>query len=124
MLFQLDGTQVTELPHQEDYKRWRSNLSDEDYDNAVNAIKKYVAEKYNAPEPVFNASYIPGKDWNNTPYQPLHVACGMSRTQSAMFFGLLVWKVMMEPDVGEWMFIPGIDKNGNEIGMTYWRKES
>jgi hypothetical protein len=45
------------------------------------------------------SSWIPGKDWTGTVYDPIYWACGYDDTSAALFFGQLVWQVVMDmPD--------------------------
>jgi len=118
MLYNLDDIEVTKLPHKQTFDLHRSNLSDADYEAAAAAINAYV----DSAGDCFISSYIPGENWTNTPYQPLYIACNQSEEQSALFFGLIVWKVMMERQ-DDWYFKPA-DKEAEDIlGMTYFRRE-
>ena len=116
MLFDLNGNQMTYIPHKRDYDAWRARISDGDYDRAVEAIREYMADK-----DVFTSSYIPGPDWTDTPYQPLYHACGQSVQQSGFFFGLIVWIIVMNDDE-TWLFKPSDKEADDPLGMTYWRR--
>ncbi len=118
MLYNLNGEEMTYMPHQEEYDLRRANLSDEDYYRVVDAINDYIDNSNG----VFASSFIPGADWTDTPYQPLYLACNQSKEQSAMFFGQIVWQVVMDRD-DEWLFKPpDMDADGIQ-GTTYWRRD-
>lgn len=118
MLFSLDGTEITSIPRKrkEDYDRWRAELSDPDYDKVVHALKAHMSGKE-----VEVSSFIPGSHWAGTDYQPLYEACGQSKQQSGWFFGLILWKVMIEhPD--KWCFMNTETATDDVLGKTYFRK--
>ncbi len=119
MLYSIDGKQITEIPRRRrtDFKAWQDNLADFDYEAVFDAINKYVdAVPSNKP---FVSSYIPGHDWTDTLYEPLYIACGRSIEQSGWFFGLIVWKAMIDHE-DKWVFKLA-DKDDDVLGTTYWR---
>ena len=120
MLFSIDDRPITGIPRrrQEQFNIWRGNISDSDYNEVVEAINEYVdAVPLDKP---FVSSFIPGRGWTGTVYEPLYFACGQSEEQSGWFFGLIVWQVMINrPE--DWMFKLA-DKEGDDVlGTTYWR---
>ena len=63
---------------------------------------------------------MPGNDWAGTVYEPLYYACGRNETQSGLFFGLIVFKVLMERTDYVWGF-GRFEKDGVAIrSMTYF----
>jgi len=119
MLFTIEGKEIEGIPHrrQRDFNAWRRNLSDSDYQAAVDEIKKYVDAVL--PDKPFVSSFIPGSDWRGTVYDPLFIACGRSKEQAGWFFGLIVWQVIIDHE-DEWMFKPA-DEDDDILGTTYWR---
>jgi hypothetical protein len=118
---------VTELPYKKDYDAWKKNLSDEDLSVIETELRKQFEGDINT------SSWIPGSDWSNTVYQPIYHACGNNPTTAGMFFGLIVFKLLMETkayedDSGKVVNIWGYDKyalNGKNIkGNTYFRLKS
>lgn len=120
MLYSIDDKLITDIPRrrQADFNAWLSNLVDSDYDAVVDAINEYVDGV--PPDKPFVSSFIPGSDWTGTVYQPLYIACGQSEEQSGWFFGLIVWKVMIDREE-DWMFKLA-DKEDDILGTTYWRR--
>lgn len=120
MLFSINDKRITDIPRrrQQQFNVWRSNLADSDYDAVVEAINEYVdAVPLDKP---FVSSFIPGRDWTGTVYEPLYFACGQSEEQSGWFFGLIIWQVMIDhPE--EWVFKIS-DKEDDVLGTTYWRR--
>lgn len=117
MLMSVDtGLKVTKLPHMQDYTRWRSKLSDDDYEMIEDAINGQIDEN-----DINTAGWMPGHDWAGTVYEPLYEACGKSITQAGMFFGLIVFKILMERKDAVWAF-GRFEKDGVPIrSMTYFR---
>jgi len=122
MLFSIDEKEITDIPHRRkaDFNRWRKKLADSDYEAVLDAINQYVN---NVPlDKPFVSSFLPGKDWTGTVYQPLYIACGQSDEQSGWFFGLIVWQVMIDHD-DEWFFKLADNDGDDVLGTTYWRKQ-
>ena len=116
MLYNIDGKDVTRIPHRQQYDKCRAILSDEDYYRAVDAINKYINTK-----DVFISSYIPGPDWTNTPYHPLYLACQQNADRAGLFFGQIVWDTVMKRE-DDWCFLPADKDFDDVIGMKYFRK--
>ena len=113
MLYTVDLKKITKIPHENDYDRWRRQLSDTDH----KAVMAELEKAFDGEE-VQVSSFIPGSDWTGTPYQPIWEACGRDDAMAGLFFGLLVWEhVMVRPDV--WSFLKYDE--GNVRGMTYFR---
>ena len=122
MLFSIEERQITGIPRrrQREFRVWRSNLADEDYERVVEAINEYVdAVPLNRP---FVSSHIPGRNWEGSIYEPLYLACGQSEEQSGWFFGLIVWQVMIDrPEA--WMFKLADKEGEGVLGTTYWQRD-
>jgi len=116
MLRDLNDKLMTHIPHRHEYDIWRRNISDGDFEAVVAAIRDWIDDKT-----VFTSSFIPGKNWMGTVYEPLYHACGRSETNSGFFFGLIVWKIVMEDENREWRFKPAEKDSGDPLGTTYWR---
>ena len=67
MLISVDSGKVaTKLPHQNDFIRWRKNISDEDYEKVVDAINELIDAN-----DINTAGWMPGNDWTGTPYEAI-----------------------------------------------------
>lgn len=120
MLFSIDANRyIHEIPHEKDYRRWRKNLTDEQFE----AIRAELRGKIDGGE-IHTSSWIPGNDWSGTVYDPIYtVACEMSHAESGKCFGLFLWIVLQEhPDT--WAF-GRYEKNGVPInGLTYFKLDN
>jgi hypothetical protein len=69
---------------------------------------------------IHTSSWMPGKNWVDTPFQAIYDASGRNEDEAALNFGLIVWKVFEErPE--SWGSAHGM-KDGKEIrGRTYFR---
>ena len=117
MLYSIDsGKKITRIPYLQDYKRWRSRLTDTEYD----AIYKELMFQISGSK-IKTSSWIPGSDWTGTVYQPIYdKACDQDVNASAKFFGLIVWHVFMEHD--EWWSFGRFQLGNIPIdGLTYFR---
>ena len=99
MLYNVDGQLIKDIPHHEDYKRWRSRLSDSEYEAIVRTLNDRIDG-----DKVHTAGWIPGSDWEGTPFYPIYEkACLKDEVAAGFCFGLIMWVVMMErPDA--WSF--------------------
>lgn len=116
-LYNIDDDLMDYIPHAADFRRWRSNLSDADYNAAVAAINDYI----DGCGGDFRSSFIPGRVWTGTPYQPLYVACNQSWDQARFFFGIIVWIAVMGRS-DEWYFRPADGEDAIQ-GKWYWLKK-
>jgi len=116
MLYSFDsGKYVKTLPHKKQYDAWRKRLSDSDYDSICEELMNHFNQKE-----VNTSSWIPGNDWTDTVYEPIYHACGDNAESAGLFFGLIVFKMLMDSDEGVWGF-GRYEKDGFPIkGMTYF----
>jgi len=119
MLYSLpDRTKINHVPHSRDYHRWCAALDRID-PGAYKRIHDWLDSRFDARE-VDTSSWIPGADWIGTVFEPIYWACGENPEVAALFFGLLVWKVVMDRK-DCWSF-GRYEKGGIPIkGMTYFR---
>ncbi|MGF9893438.1 hypothetical protein ABEX78_32935 [Priestia megaterium] len=110
------GTYIDKIPHKSDYDRWRKNLSDNDLD----IITQELNNKINNDE-IHTSSWIPGSNWMGTVFEPLYWACNQNEKAAARFFGLILFKVIMERKYDTWAF-GRYEKDGVPIeGLTYFK---
>lgn len=118
MLYDVNsGKEITKIPHRKDYDRWRKNITDQDFQNIFDELNNRIDQ-----EEIHTSSWIPGKDWTNTPFQPIYEACNHDIQNSAKFFGLILWLVMLERP--EYWSFGHYKKGGVQIeGLTYFKIE-
>lgn len=116
MLYSIDSQKyVTRLPHQADFDKWMKNLSVADYRKIEDALNEKIDQKE-----INTAGWLPGHDWTGTVYEPIYDACGKNVTLSSMFFGLIVFDLLMNRQDKVWGF-GRYEKNGKQIAsMTYF----
>lgn len=115
MLYSVDtGDYIKVLPHRKDFIRWRANINDSDYDKIVDELNDRIDG-----DEVHTAGWMPGSDWTGTVFEPLYDACNKNIKMAGMFFGLIVFKVMM--DRSDCWGFGKYKKNGVPIhSMTYF----
>jgi len=100
MLYSIDsGKYVDRLPHKKDFDRWMKNLSLDDYQKIVDALNQQIDLK-----DINTSSWIPGNDWTGTVYDPIYPACGNSKETSGLFFGLILFNILMNRTDAVWGF--------------------
>lgn len=121
MVCSLDNpeVEVTKIPHQDTYKLINSRLSDTEIFDIKNALNDKIDS---SPNTIHTAGWMPGKNWNNTPYQIIYdKAAKQNYHVASRMFGLFVFITFMERD-DEWIF-GNFEINGNPIGSkTYFKK--
>jgi hypothetical protein len=103
---------IKEIPHKKEYAIWKKRLTCGEYDDLVKVLMDRISG-----DKILTSSWIPGSDWNGTPYQIIYEkACQGNKEHSAWFFGLILWDVMMRhPDI--WSFA----KSVHVKGTTYFK---
>lgn len=117
MLYAIDSSsEITKIPHHREFDRWRKRLSDVEYKIIVDELNNRIEGTE-----VQTSSWMPGSNWIDTVFEPIYEkACEFSETESALFFGLIVWVVFM--DRPEWWSFGRYEKNGIPInGITYFQ---
>lgn len=113
-----DLKRIRNVPHASEYRKWRENLDRVDA-NAYTTISIELNDRFQGRE-VDTSSWIPGADWRDTPFQPIYEACNHDEVASGLFFGLIVWDVVVQRE-DCWSF-GRYEKDGVPIrGMTYFR---
>ena len=119
MLYAIDGdkiSRINHIPHQDVYNTLKSRL----YVGEIRAIEKELNKRITGKE-VNTSTFLPGHNWFGTVFEPLYIkACRHNREVSAKFFGVIVWKILMERK-DSWAFERyKINKRAIK-GMTYFR---
>lgn len=116
MLYSIDsGKYVTQVPHKKDFDNWMKNLSVEDYKRIKDALNEKIDQN-----DINTAGWLPGHDWTGTVFEPIYDACGKNVTLSGMFFGLIVFDLLMNREDRVWGF-GRFEKDGKQIAsMTYF----
>lgn len=116
MLFSIDSDKyVKQVPHKAEFDRWMKRLSVEDYEKIEDALNEKIDQS-----DINTAGWLPGHDWSGTVFEPIYHACSKNVAQSGLFFGLIVFKLLMERKDRVWGF-GRFEKDGKQIAsMTYF----
>ncbi len=107
---------IKSIPHKRGYNHWRNRLTDAEYQ----AIYDELNSRISGSE-IETSSWIPGRDWSGTVFQPIYEkACQYNEDAAAKFFGLILWHVVMDHEE-VWSF--GRYRLGDIPieGLTYFR---
>lgn len=112
------GRVIEQVPFRQEFDLLRGRLSEADFEAMVARINDLIDA---SGAEIATAGWLPGSDWTGTPFEPIYaIAARQDYQRSALFFGQLVWYVVMtrpEP----W----GSDRyqvDGRDIGSrTYFR---
>ena len=109
------GKYVTSVPHKKEFEKWMKNLSIADYSKIEDAFNAKIDQN-----DINTAGWLPGHDWTGTVFEPIYNACGKNVTQAGMFFGLIVFELLMNRQDRVWGF-GRFEKDGKQITrMTYF----
>jgi hypothetical protein len=117
MLLDFDhgGRLVTTVPFQAKFNAWKQRLTPDQRA----AIKAEIHRHLDSGQ-VHTTSWMPGRDWYGTPFQPIwEDATRHSAVQAAQCFGLFVWECVLERE--ERWGSGHYEKDGYPIkGRTYF----
>jgi len=115
MLYSIDtGKYVERLPRKKEFDAWMKKLPQVDYEKIVDALNAKIDIK-----DINTSSWMPGDDWDSV-YKPIAVACGNNKEASGLFFGLILFDLLMRREDAVWGF-GRYEKNGVPIkGTTYF----
>ena len=93
MLYSIESNKyIEDIPHRKDYNRWRSRISDTEYQAICDELNARISDSK-----IETSSWIPGSDWTGTVFQPIYSkACHCDEEAAGKFFGLILWDVMMK----------------------------
>jgi hypothetical protein len=98
MLYTLEGKPITRVAYEGKFKERMKALKKEDYDAIVEELNKVIDTS-----DVHTSSWIPGHDWRGTVYEPIWRSCKENDEVAAMFYGQILYKVMIDrPE--PWLF--------------------
>ncbi len=87
------GRTIEEVPFRRDFEVLRNRLSGADFEAMVTRINDLIDA---SGAEIATAGWLPGSDWTGTPFEPIYtIAARQDYQRSALFFGRLVWYVVM-----------------------------
>ena len=115
MLYSINENRyINRTPHLEEYMSWIGRLSRDEISAIKNELNRQITQ-----DDIHTSSWIPGKDWSGTVFQPIYEkACLRNYKAAGMCFGVILWEVLKERD-DVWGF-GKYEKNGI-AWMTYFK---
>jgi len=108
---------ITTQARDEHFRQWMRQLPAAQFERISVALNEHIEQQGQGE--IVTSSWIPGSDWSGTPYQPIRDAVGDDEDLARFFFGLIVWRVMMDrPET--WAFGRYPQMEGDTIGLTYF----
>lgn len=109
---------ITDQIHERSFQQWMRNMDPADFQRISDTLNEHI--NTTGKGEIITSSWIPGADWTGTPYEPIYFAAGQDWQSARFFYGLIVWRVMMDrPEV--WSFGRYPQNPGQIIGLTYFR---
>src|SRR5689334_13837364 len=109
---------ITTQVHEQRFRQLMANMAPADFQRIVDTLNEHI--NTNGRGEIITTSWIPGADWTGKPYEPIYFAAGQDWQSARFFFGMIVWRVMMErPEL--WSFGRYPKNPGEIIGLTYFR---
>ncbi len=111
----MSGQLIQRVPYENEYKIFMSRMLPEE----IEVIKERLNVMIHGTE-IQTAGWMPGKDWSDTPFDPIYQKAARKNPDlAARCFGLMVWEVFMERP--ETWTSGRFEKNGEPIGSrTYF----
>lgn len=115
MIYSIDPFKKIEtIPHKKDYDMIVRRLTHDE----LTAIEDELNNEISGDR-IHTSSWIPGSDWTDTVYAPLYRIAGHDEKIAGMYFGLLLWVVVMN-HLESWSF-GRYELDGIPIeGITYF----
>ncbi len=87
------GRVIEQVPFRQEFDLLRGRLSEADFEAMVARINDLIDA---SGAEIATAGWLPGSDWTGTPFEPIYaIAARQDYQRSALFFGQLVWYVVM-----------------------------
>ena len=87
------GRTIDQVPFRRDFDLLRRRLTEADFELMVVRVNELIDA---SGAEIATAGWLPGSDWTGTPFEPIYtIAARQDFGRSAMFFGQLVWYVVM-----------------------------
>jgi hypothetical protein len=102
-LLSVDGKRITHIPHEKEFSMWKTRLSEAAYNEIVAELHRRTEGKR-----IEVSSWIPGDNWNGTPFQSIYDALH-DRGEAGKFFGLIVWAYFLSLEDDWIVYKPGED---------------
>jgi hypothetical protein len=88
------GRTIEQVPFRRDFDVLRGRLSEADFDAMAARINELIDA---SGAEIATAGWLPGADWTGTAFEPIYtIAAREDFQRSALFFGQLVWFVIMQ----------------------------
>jgi hypothetical protein len=110
---------VTTQTHDRQYRNLTQVLSPTEFQDICDALNEYI-NRHERWDEIVTASWIPVANWIHAPYRSIYEAVGRDWERACFFFGLIVWRVMMDR-AETWAFGCCPRKMDEVIGLTYFR---
>lgn len=112
------GSQLITIPHKDKYDLIRNRITQDQEDAIIEEIHRKINDVK-----IFSASFLPGSDWTDTPFQCIYEACNHDEQQAAYCYGIFCW-LAVQRHGEEWICYKSEEKNKQlGLGWTYFRKE-
>lgn len=110
--------EITKIPYRPMFDLLVERLAQEQFKDVVAEIEQRIKDAGNE---IVTSSWLPGKNWEGTPFQPIYeIAALRNKEVAAKMFGLMVWyTIQQHPD--RWMS-GRFQMDGHDLpGRTYFR---
>jgi hypothetical protein len=109
---------VSSQSHESVFRKWTQGLPSTTFQGICNAVNEYINRECDGE--IVTSGWVKGAEWTQTPYQPIYESVGRDWEAARFFFGLIVWRVMMDrPET--WALKRYPLKMDDVIDLTYFR---
>lgn len=118
MLYNIEGERITTIPHKDKYDRILSRITRDQHDAIIEEIHRKIENSS-----IFNASFLPGSNWEGTPFQCIYEACDQDQQEAGYGYGIFCWEAVQRHG-GDWVCYKSEEKLKQlGLGWTYFKRQ-
>ena len=122
MLINIDDfSRITTVAHEKEFNAWKKKLTDDGFKSIGDYINKEIDEILEKGEKIINTTILASVDWDDKPYKLIYEkVTDFFDDLAALFFGSMVWYVVMNRDENWGCGKYNVVKNRDIQSMTYF----
>ncbi|WP_323594397.1 hypothetical protein [Aliarcobacter butzleri] len=122
MLINIDDfTKITTVAHEKEFNAWKKKLTIEEFKSIEDYINKEIDDFLENGEKFVNTTILASADWKDKPYMLIYEkVTDYYEDLAALFFGLMVWYVIMNREENWGCGKYNMVKNRDIQSMTYF----
>lgn len=118
-----DLKQATKIPYEKKNQKYMQRFKEGELDKIEDYLNQLIDKQMKSGENILTSSWIPGKNWEGTVFDPIYYVCNQNDIKAGMLFGTILFGVFMNRS--EKWYYGRYQLNGEDIrGLTYFMGKS